>query len=367
MDRRKFLSAASAASATAAAAAAAAFPAPAIAQGTMRLKMVTTWPKNSAGLFNSAQRIADRIALATNDQIQIKVFAAGELVPAFESFDVVSAGSADMYHGVEYYWQGKSRAFNFFSGVPFGLTGVEHLAWIYYGGGQEVWDELSANFNVKGFVLASTGVQMGGWFNKEINRLDDVKGLKIRMPGIGGEVMRRLGAAVVGLPGGEVYPALASGVIDATEWIGPWSDLQMGFYEVAKYYYWPGWHEPGSVFAAGINKGLWDSLTPEQQAVFNLVTQAEANIQMCEFQARNADALANLVNDHGTELRQYPDDLLLEIAKHSRDVVAELGQADEMSQKAYASFEAFRKDAIGWAGIGELAFLKARAAAFGRT
>lgn len=365
MNRRKFVTAVSGAGA--AAATVGAFPAPVIAQEALHLKMVTTWPRDSAGLFTSAQRLADRIAIATNNQIQIEVFAAGELVPAFEAFDAVSAGAADMYHGVEYYWQGKSRTFSFFSGVPFGLTGLEHLAWIYYGGGQEVWDELSAMFNVKGFVLASTGVQMGGWFNKEINTLDDIQGLKIRMPGIGGEVLRRLGAAVVGLPGGEVYPALSSGVIDATEWIGPWSDLEMGFYDVAEYYYWPGWHEPGSVFSAGINKELWDSLTTEQQAVFEMVTQAEAIIQTCEYQARNADALDRLVSEHGTQLRQYPDELLAELAKHSKEIVTELGGADEVSQKTYRSFLNFWENSIAWSSVSDLAILKARAAAFGKT
>lgn len=359
MNRRTFLKAATVATASG-------LSAPAIAQGVKRLKMVTTWPKNSPGLFTSAQRIAERIGIATDGKIQVKVFAAGELVPAFESFNAVSAGTADMYHGVEYYWQGKSKAFNFFGGVPFGLTAAEHYAWIYYGGGQALWDELSAGFNVKGFLLASTGVQMGGWYNKEITSLDDLKGLKIRMPGIGGEVMRRVGAAVVGLPGGEIYQALASGAIDGTEWVGPWLDLNMGFYKVAKYYYWPGFHEPGSVFSAGINKKLWNGLTKEQRMVIETVMQAESNIQFAEYQARNSSALNTLITKHGVKLRRFADPILMELGKHTTDVLNDMSGADAMTKKVYESFRTAWKEAIGWSRIGDLAYLQAREAAFGK-
>jgi TRAP-type mannitol/chloroaromatic compound transport system substrate-binding protein len=364
MDRRKFLR--TVAATGTAAAGASTLSAPAIAQGVKQFKMVTTWPKNSPGLFSSAHRLAERIAVATDRKIQVRVFAAGELVPAFESFDAVSQGKAEMYHGVEYYWQGKSKAFSFFSGVPYGLTALEHLAWIYFGGGQEVWDEVSAQFNVKGFVLASTGVQMGGWFNKEINRVDDLRGLKFRMPGIGGEVLRKLGVAVVNLPGGEVYPALASGAIDGTEWVGPWLDMNMAFYKVAKYYYWPGFHEPGSVFSCGINKKLWDGLTKDQRSAIETATQAEANFQMCEYQARNSNSLEVLVAKHGVQLRRYSDELLMEFAKTTREVLAELGNTDAATKKAYTSFLNFHKESVSWARIGDLAFLRARDTAFGK-
>lgn len=230
--------------------AAATMAAPAIAQAKPRqLKMVTTWPKNYPGLGVSAERLATRIREMTEGQIDIKVFAANELVPPLECFDTVSSGAADIYHGAEYYWQGKSKAFNFFTAVPFGMTAAEINAWIYHGGGQELWDELSARFKIKAFMCANTGVQLPGWYRNEIKSLDDLKGLSIRMPGLGGEVMRRLGAASVTLAGPDIFPALQNRTIDAAEWVGPWNDMAFGFYRLAKYYYWPGFHEPGSSLA----------------------------------------------------------------------------------------------------------------------
>ena len=230
--------------------------------------MVTTWPKNFPGLGTAAERLAKRITVASEGKITVKVFAAGELVPAFESFDAVSQGTAEIYHAADYYWQGKSKGFNFFCTVPFGMTATELNAWIYHNGGQELWDDLSGQFNVKAFLCANTGVQMGGWFANQVNTLDDFKGLKFRMPGIGGEVLRRLGAAVVNLPGGEIFPALQSGAIDGTEWVGPWNDLAFGFYKIVKNYYFPGFHEPGTALSAGFNRQKWEGLsTSEQQLI----------------------------------------------------------------------------------------------------
>jgi TRAP-type mannitol/chloroaromatic compound transport system substrate-binding protein len=221
MKRRDFVKTAGAGGAVAGAAiAASTFPAPGIAHGIKQFKMVTTWPKNFPGLGTGAERLAQRITTMTGGQLEVKVFAAGEL--------------AEMSHSAAYYWQGKSPAFNFFAAVPFGLTGTEHAAWIAYSGGQELWDEVAAPFNIKPFLCASTGVQMGGWFRREIKSLDDYKGLKFRMPGLGGEVLRRLGTAAVNLPGGEIFPALQSGTIDGTEWVGPWHDLAFGFYKITK-------------------------------------------------------------------------------------------------------------------------------------
>jgi len=242
--------------------------APAIAQGKRELKLVTAWPKNFPGLGTGAQRFADRVTAATAGRITVKLFASGELVPAFEAFDAVSTGSADMYHAAEYYWQGKSKAFNFFAGVPLGMTAPEFDAWIYYGGGQALWDELSAGFNLKTLLCGNTGPQMGGWFKKEINSVEDLKGLKIRMPGLGGEVMRRIGAAAVSMPGGEIFTSLQSGAIDATEFVGPWNDLALGFYKITKNYYYPGFQEPGTANGLGINKAVWESLTEDEQALF---------------------------------------------------------------------------------------------------
>jgi TRAP-type mannitol/chloroaromatic compound transport system substrate-binding protein len=300
MKRRKFLQGAAAGGV---AAAAATVSAPAISQGIKQLKMVTTWPKNFPGLGTGAENLARRINTMSGGKLEVKVFAAGELVPPFQSFDAVSAGNAEMAHSASYYWPGRSPAFNFFTAVPFGLTGLEHASWINYGGGIELWTELCAQFNVKPFMRASTGVQMGGWYRKEMKSMDDFKGLKFRMPGLGGEVLRRLGAAVVNLPGGEIFPALQAGTIDGTEWVGPWNDLAFGFYRVAPYYYYPGFHEPGTTGEVLINTKVWASLSKDQQEIIEVASQAEAWREYSEFNAKNSDALEVLVNKHKVQLR----------------------------------------------------------------
>ena len=210
--------------------------APTISKNRRQLRLATSWPKDFPGLGGMPVRLSEYVKAATNGRIDIKVYAAGELVGAAECFDAVSTGAADMYHAAEYYWQGKSKGFNFFTAVPLGFTASEMMAWMDFGGGQALWDELSAKFNIKGILCGNTGNQMGGWFKREINTLEELKGLKMRMPGIGGEVIRRLGGAAVNLPGGEIYQALQSGAIDATEWVGPWNDYAFGFYREAPYY-----------------------------------------------------------------------------------------------------------------------------------
>ena len=357
MKRRSFLTGAAVAGV---AAAASSLAKPAIAQGKRELKMVTTWPKNFPGLGTGAQRVADSIGVLTDGQVTVKLFAAGELVPPFESFDAVSRGTADMYHGAEYYWQGKDKAFNFFAAVPYGLTATEMNAWIHFGGGQELWDELGKKFNIKPFAAGNTGVQMGGWFNREINSVEDLKGLKFRMPGLGGEVLRKLGATVVALPGGEIFPALQSGAIDGTEWVGPWNDLAFGFYKVTKNYYYPGWHEPGTVASIGVNKKLYDSLTKDQQQMIEVVCNAEAFEQSAEFNARNLDSLNVLISKHGVSLRRLNDDLLREIGKVAEQTVADVGNSDAITKKVYESFLAYRKGAMEWANISERAMMNAR-------
>jgi TRAP-type mannitol/chloroaromatic compound transport system substrate-binding protein len=365
MKRRDFVRSVGAGGAlVGAAVATSSFPAPAIAQGIKQFKMVTTWPKNFPGLGTGAERLAERITIMTGGQIEVKVFAAGELVPAFESFDAVSSGNAEMSHSVSYYWQGKSPAFNFFAAVPFGLTANEHAAWIVYGGGQELWDEVSAPFAIKPFLRASTGIQMGGWFRREINTLDDFKGLKFRMPGLGGEVMRRLGAAVVNLPGGEIFPALQSGTIDGTEWVGPWHDLAFGFYKVAPYYYWPGWHEPGTTGEVMINLQAWEGLTGEQQAIFQAAIAAEAWQEFADFSAHNADSLKVLIDEHDVQLRRFSDELLGQIGQVAEEVVAEVGNSDAMTTQVYESYLTFREKSVGWGELSDQGYLAARALLF---
>ena len=334
--------------------------APAVMKGKRELKMVTTWPKNFPGLGTGAQRLADSITAMTEGRLTVKLYAAGELVPPFESFDAVSSGTADMYHSAEYYWQGKSKAFNFFTAVPFGFTANEIDAWLNYGGGQELWDELAAGFNIKSFAAGNTGVQMGGWFNKEINTPEDYKGLKIRMPGLGGEVLRRIGAAAVTLPGGEIFPSLQSGAIDATEWVGPWNDLAFGFYKVTKFYYWPGFHEPGSTLSCGINKGVWDGLSSEDKAIVQHACAAENNRMFSEFNAKNGDALDTLINKHGVQLRKFSDEIMTTIGNASGEVMAEVGATDPLTTKIYDSYRGFRTKALGWTELSETGYTSAQ-------
>ncbi|MGI9498435.1 MAG: TRAP transporter substrate-binding protein [Geminicoccaceae bacterium] len=361
MKRRNFVTTAATGSlVVGAAAATGSFPNPAIAQGTKQLKMVTTWPKNFPGLGTGAENLAKRITAMSDGTLEVKVFAAGELVPPFESFDAVSSGNADMSHSASYYWQGKSPAFNFFTTVPFGLTANEHAAWVNYGGGQELWDELAAGFNIKPFLRASTGVQMGGWYKKEINTLDDFQGLEFRMPGLGGEVLRRLGAAVVNLPGGEIFPALQAGTIDGTEWVGPWNDLAFGFYKVANYYYGPGFHEPGTTGEVMVNKDVWEGMTDSEKAIIEVAVQAEAWREYSEFSANNADSLKVLVEEHGVEVRTFSNELFAEIKKVAGEVVAEIGETDEITKKVYDSYKTFHDKAIGWAKLSEQGYLNAR-------
>jgi TRAP-type mannitol/chloroaromatic compound transport system substrate-binding protein len=357
MKRREFVKVAAT---TAAVAAAGSFPAPAVAQNVKELKMVTTWPKNFPGVGTGAERLAKRITEASDGQLSIKVYAAGELVPPFESFDAVSQGTAEMYHGADYYFQGKSKAFNFFTSVPFGLTASEINSWIYFNGGQELWDELSAQFDVKPFMAGNTGVQMGGWFAREVNTLEDFKGLKFRMPGLGGEVMRRLGAAAVALPGGEIFAALQSGAIDGTEWVGPWNDLAFGFYKVVKYYYYPGFHEPGSALSMGFNKKIWDGLSKSHQQLIESACQAENDMVLAEFNAKNGAALKTLVTEHGVKLRRFSNEILNAIGHVSGEVVAEVGASDPLAAKVYESFIKSRTESIAWSKLGDQGYWNAR-------
>ena len=360
MKRRSFIKGAATAGVATAAAAASSFPAPAIAQGMKEWKMAMTWPPNTPGLGLAANRVVKRIEQFTDGKIKIKVYGAGELVPAFQCWDAASAGDIEMYMGAEYYWQGKHKAFNFFTTVPFGLTGTEQYAWLNFGGGQELWDELSGQFNLKAFPNAWTGVQMGGWFRKEINSLDDLKGLKFRMPGIGGEVLRRFGVAVVNLPAAEIFPALQAGTIDGSEWVGPWNDTMFGFFKIAKYYYAAGFHEPGTIGSFGINKKVWEGLTDTEREIITAVMQAEGQYQSSEYRARDLAALDKLVNEHGVKVRSFTDEMYQEFGRISGEVVRDMAAEDPFTKKVYESYAAFRKNAIALSKIQEGKYLRAR-------
>jgi len=324
-------------------------------------KMVTTWPKDFPGLGTGANRLAQTIGDMSGGQLEVKVYGAGELVPAMGVFDGVAGGTAEMGHASAYYWKGKHEATQFFSAVPFGLTAQEINGWLSYGGGQELWDELYAGFGLKAFPAGNTGVQMGGWFNREINTLGDFSGLVMRMPGLGGEVLRRLDATVQNLPGGEIFQALKTGAIDATEWVGPYNDLAFGFHQAAKYYYWPGWHEPGTTMEAMINRTAWEALPTDLQHIVRHACQSTNENMLAEFTTRNGVALKTLVEKHGVQLKRFSDDVLTEIGRVARDVVSEIAAKDPLSNSVYASFNAYRSQSVSYTRISEEAYTMARA------
>lgn len=336
---------------------------PAINKGLKEFRMATSWPKDFPGLGQMANRFAAGLGEISEGHINVKVFAAGELVGATECFDATSTGAADMYHAAEYYWQGKSKGFSFFTAVPMGMTAAEIMGWIDHGGGQELWDDLSAQFNIKAFQAGNTGHQSGGWFKREINSLEDFKGLKMRMPGLGGEVIRRLGGAAVRLSGGEIYQALQSGNIDATEWVGPWNDIAFGFYREAPYYYAPGFHEPGASLSVGINLDIWNGLTASEQKMMSYAAQHANNTSLGEYTFQNAKALETLQREHGISPRFFSQDIMVEIGRLCEEVVQELGTSDPQTRRIYESYKAARDQYAKWTEMSDGRYITARQAA----
>ena len=337
MDRRSFLRT-SALGGTAAVATSLA--APAIAQSAKQLTIVSTWPRDFPGLGTSAQRLAARIAQLSNGAFNVEYFAAGERVGAFDSFDEVASGNSQAYIAADYYWAGKHPAFNYFTSVPFGMSTPEWNAWIKFGGGQALWDELSGSFGLKAITCGSTGTQAGGWFNKEINSADDFKGLKMRIPGLGGQVLSKLGASTVSLPGGQIYENLVSGAIEATEWVGPYNDYFMKFYEAAKYYYTGGMHEPGGGLAFGMNKAFYDGLTEWERAIIEAACNEEHAASHEENIAKNGEYLGKLVNEHGVQVRAFNDDVWDAFGVAAVEVFAEVRAHSDLATRIDDHFQA---------------------------
>lgn len=338
----------------------AAAPAPAATAEPIEWKMVTTWPKNFPGLGVGANNLAELIGQMSGGRIKVKVYGAKELVGALEIFDAVSRGTAEMGHGASYYWKGKTRAAQFFAAVPFGLTAQEMNSWLYHGGGMELWEEIYAEFGLIPGAAGNTGVQMGGWFNREINTVKDLEGLKMRIPGLGGEVLKRAGGTPVLLPGGEIFPSLQSGAIDATEWVGPYNDMAFGLHKAAKFYYYPGWHEPGTTLECFVNKEAFEKLPEDLQVIVRSAIRVANQDMLADFTAKNNRALEQLVNEQGVELRQFPDEVLKAIKDLSDQVVAEEAAKDPMSKKVFDSFVQFRDQAKKWHAVSEQAYLNAR-------
>jgi len=333
---------------------------PAAAQQTFEWNLVTSWPPGLPGLGVGVENLARRIEAATAGRLRIKVFAGGELVPALEVLDAVSRGTVHMGHDSAYYHRGKVPAAQYFTTVPFGQTVHEINAWLYYGGALELWRELYEPFNVIPFPAGNTGVQMAGWFNKEINSVDDLRGLKMRIPGIGGEVMQRAGVSQITVPASEIFTSLQTGAIDAAEWVGPYNDIALGLHKVARYYYYPGWHEMGPMLQCTINKDAWNSLPPDLQEIVSSVCQAINVDMMAEYTWGNAVALEKLKQDPNVELRKLPDDVLRLLKKLSAEVIEEMAAKDPWAAKIKASFDAFQQISIPNQEITELAYLQAR-------
>ena len=322
--------------------------------------LVTTWPKNYPGLGMAPERFSTLVEEMSQGQLKVKVYGAGELVPAMGVFDAVSSGSVEMGHSGAYYWKGKVPAAQFFAGVPFGFTADEINAWVYRGGGLELWEELYKPFNMKPLPGGNTGTQMFGWFNKEINSLDDIKGLKMRFPGFGGEVFKRAGGVPVNIPGGELYTAMQTGTIDAVEWVGPYNDLAFGFQQVAKYYYYPGWHEPGSMLEFTINIEAWDSLPSHLQSIVSTAAKAVNQDLLNEYNASNNRALQDLIKNHNVQLRELPKDVINEFRSISEEILETSAANDPAVNKVYQSFKKFMAEVKSFNAIAGDAFIEAR-------
>ncbi|MGJ3261886.1 MAG: TRAP transporter substrate-binding protein [Salinarimonas sp.] len=335
MERRHFLKGA----AVGGVAAATGLAAPAIAQGNITWRMVTTWPRNFPGLGVGAQRLADRITAASGGRLTVQVFSAGELVPPLQSLDAVIDGTAEMSHGAAYYWLNKSQGLAFFTGVPYGMTSRELAAWVRFMGGQELWDEIYDQFGVQGFLSGDTGTQAGGWFRNEINGLADLQGLRFRTPGLGGRVWEQLGATVTNMAGGEIFPALQAGTLDAAEFVGPYNDLALGFYQIAKNYYFPSFNEPGLATELVVDKAKYQALPDDLQAIVRDCSQAEYDQVASDFYANNPRALATLVNDHGVQVRYFPEEVLEAGAVAAKEIIQGLlDSGDDLTARTTQSY-----------------------------
>ncbi len=340
---------------------AAAPSAPALAQsGKLHWRMVTSWPKRLPGPGMSAERIAQRIGALSGGRLEISVSAAGEIVPAFEVLDAVGSGVAEMGHTAAFYWQGKEPAASFFTTVPFGLTPNEHVAWIDAGGGQQLWDEIYAPFGVKPFMGGNTGVCMGGWFRRELKSTADVRGLKIRSLGLGGEVYRRLGAIPQTTAPGEILVALQSGVLDAAEFVGPGSDIALGLYRFAPLYYGPGFNKPNGTGECIVSLKAWASLDGELQAIVTHACAAEASYALAEMERLNIEALSALTTRDNVQPRTFPADLIVAARAQSNDVLGELAGKSANARKVHDAYVAFRDKVAPWSRISLQAVLEAR-------
>lgn len=318
-------------------------------------KLTSSFPRSLDTIFGGAEVMAEFVRKMTNGKFNIRVYPAGELVPGLQAMDAVQNGSVEIAHTASYYFTGKSEALAFDTGVPFGLTARQQNAWLYHGGGLQLIREIYSEFNIINFPGGNTGTQMGGWFRKEVNTLADLKGLKMRIPGLGGKVMTALGVNVQVLAGGDIYPALERGAIDATEWVGPYDDEKLGFYKVAKFYYYPGWWEPGTSLTFLVNKQAWESLPENYKAILEAAC-AYANMDMmAKYDAKNPEALKRLLSQ-GVQLRKFSDEIMKEAFKKATEIMEDLASKDKVYKKVYDSWKKFRGDENEWFRTAELTY-----------
>ncbi len=356
LKRRNFLAAGAVGALTAST-----FPKPSVSQGRMRWKMVTCWPKNFPGLGTTANAIADRITTMSDGRLEVRTYGAGEIVPPFEVFDAVRDGVVEMGHAWDGYWTAKHPGAAFYGGVPNGLGPYEQAAWILHGGGQELWDEMYADFGLRAFIAGLNPPSMFGWFRREVHSLEDMKRLTVRMPGIPGDVLNRLGVTAVNVPGGEIMSSLQTGVVDAVEWGGPWMDMAFGFHKVAKICYWPGIHEPGSSNSLLINRGMWETLPRDLQEIVRISGQFGAFQLYTEATHHNGVSYRALQERHGIRFRKLPDDLISAFLRTSLDVLRETADRDPVARRIHDSHMAFRERSVGIAPAVELGYLGVRA------
>jgi TRAP-type mannitol/chloroaromatic compound transport system substrate-binding protein len=362
LKRRDFIKAAAG---IGAGAAASVIGTPAIASGKLRWKMVMSWQKVLPGLGTGAVRLANRITGLSDGRLTVEAYGGGELVPPQGVFDAVSQGTAELGHSAAYYWLNKSRSAAFFCAVPGGLTAQEQNGWLYFGGGQQLWDELYEPFGVRSFPAGNTGVQMGGWFKKEVKSLADIKGLKMRMPGLAGEVFTKLGGSSQNIPAQELFTALQSGVIDGAEWVGPWNDMALGFHRVTKFYYGPAFQEGGPNLELMINRKAFDKLPKDLQLVVRCACATENDLMTAEYHANNIKSMQLLKQQGVVQVRQYPDDVLQAMFKTSEEIVAATAELGELNKRIYESYARYRKFAMDYEGTTERTYLNARAKASG--
>ena len=333
---------------------------PSISKNIIQLRMATTWPKNFPGVGTTAEKVAETITKASDGRLEIKVYGSGEIVPAYEVFDAVRQGTVEMGHGWAGYWISKNPGLAYFGGIPGGLSPSEQSSWIMHGGGQKLWEEILEPYGMQPFQAGIVQSEMFGWYKKTLNSLEDLKGLKIRMAGLSNEILNRMGATAVNIPGGEVMSSFQSGVVDAVEWGGPWMDLAFGFPKIAKICYGPGIHSPGAMNEMLINRDLYNNLPNDLKAIIKTSANSANNESYNEYIYRNAISYQTIVNEHDVEFKTLPMDIMKEFLKVAKEVVHDNAEKDPEAMKIHMHYQDFLKKAIDVTKYQESGYLQAR-------